>query len=96
MDTHKSTFVSLSGSATLGRDAALIHQLWHPSFQAWFPGGEGDPEITVLTIHVEEAEYWDAPASSMLRNFRILMRAVSGGKGKVGEHEHLSVAERAS
>ena len=96
VDTHKSTFVSLAGTASLSRDAARIRELWHPSFKAWFPGGETDPEITLLTVHVEDAEYWDAPASSAVRNFRILKRALSGGTGKVGEHERLSVAPRTS
>ena len=96
VDTHKSTFVSLSGTASSSRDQARIDELWHPSFSAWFPGGETDPEITVLTVRVEEAEYWDAPASSLVRNFRILKRAVSGGQGKVGDHERLSVTPRAS
>lgn len=96
VDTHKSTFVSLSGAATLSRDPARIHALWHPSFTAWFPGGEQDPEITVLTVRIEEAEYWDAPSNSLVRNYQILKRAVTGGKTSVGEHERLSVTPRAS
>jgi general stress protein 26 len=94
VDTHKSTFVSLTGTASVSRDKARIHELWQPSFKAWFAEGEGDPEISVLTVHVDEAEYWDAPASSLVRNIRILKRAIAGGAGKVGEHEHLSVASK--
>jgi general stress protein 26 len=37
VDTHKSTFVSLSGVASIIRDTKRIHELWHPSFTAWFP-----------------------------------------------------------
>jgi general stress protein 26 len=94
VDTHKSTFVSLSGVASLSRDTSRIHELWHPSFAAWFPGGEADPEIVVLTVRVEEAEYWDAPANSLVRNFLILKRAMTGGVGQVGEHERLSALTR--
>ncbi len=90
-DTHNSTFVSLSGIASTSRDAARIRQLWHPSFKAWFAGGETDPEISVLTVRVEEAEYWDAPASSLVRNFRILKRAIAGNEEKVGDHERLPI-----
>lgn len=96
VDNHNSTYVSLAGTASLSRDRARIHELWHESYKAWFPNGENDPEIAVLTVRVEEAEYWDAPASSIVRNFRILKRAVSGGHGKVGDHERLSVTPRAS
>lgn len=96
VDTHKSTFVSLSGTARLERDRNRIHELWHPSFKAWFPNGVDDPDITVLTVRVEEAEYWDAPSSALVRNFRILERAVRGGEGKVGDHARMPVMSKAS
>ena len=96
VDTHQSTFVSLSGTASLSHDRARIHELWHPSFKAWFPDGENDPEITVLTVRVEEAEYWDAPSSAIVRNIRILERALRGGEGKVGDHARIPVVPKAS
>jgi general stress protein 26 len=96
VDTRHSTFVSLSGSASLNRDRARIHELWHPSFKAWFPNGEDDPEITVLTVPVEEAEYRDAPSSAIVRNIRILERALRGGEGKVGDHARMPVVPKAS
>ncbi len=96
VDTHKSTFVSLSGSARLDRDRNRIRELWHPTFKAWFPNGVDDPDITVLTVRVEEAEYWDAPSSALIRNFRILERAVRGGEGKVSDHARMPVLPKAS
>ena len=55
--------------------------------------GKDDPEISVLKVHVEEAEYWDAPSSAAVR---ILKRAATGGQSKVGEHEKLVVDDRAT
>lgn len=94
VDTHGSTFVSLNGTASLSRDRARIQELWQPSFKAWFPDGENDLEIAVLTVRVEEAEYWDAPSSAIVRNIRILQRAVRGGEGKVGDHARIPLAPR--
>jgi general stress protein 26 len=96
VDTHQSIFVSLSGTASLHRDHARIHELWHPNLKAWFPHGEDDPEITVLTVRVEEAEYWDAPSSAIIRNIRILERALRGGEGKVAEHARVPIVPKAS
>lgn len=96
VDTHQSTFVSLSGTASLNRERARIRELWHPSFKAWFPNGEADPEIRVLTVRVEEAEYWDAPSSAIVRNIRILERALRGGEGKVAEHARVPIVPKAS
>jgi general stress protein 26 len=87
----KHTFLSLSGRASISNDRALIEELWNPTYKAWFPGGKNDPEIRVLRVQVEQAEYWEAPANALLRNVKILARAVTGGKTPVGEHAAVSL-----
>jgi general stress protein 26 len=88
---EKHTFVSLSGRATVSTDRAKIEELWSPTYQAWFPEGKEDPEISVLRVDVDRAEYWDAPANAIVRNVQILARAISGGKTPVGEHATVSL-----
>ncbi len=87
----KQTFLSLSGRATVSRDKAKIEELWNPMYQAWFPEGKDDPEISVLRVDVDRAEYWDAPSNAIVRNVQILARALSGGKTTVGEHASVSL-----
>lgn len=87
----KHAFVTMSGRAGLSNDRALISSLWNPMYKAWFPEGETDPLIRVLSIHVDEVEYWDAPSSAILRKVQVLARVVSGGKTPVGEHAHISL-----
>lgn len=55
----KKGYLSLAGYARIieGDDAA-IDELWGPSAEAWFPGGRQDPEIVVLEVIPESAEYW--------------------------------------
>jgi hypothetical protein len=53
--------VSLSGRATLVRDAAKASELWSPLYREWFPKGLEDPELALLRIEVTRAEYWDSP-----------------------------------
>ncbi len=90
-DVKNSSFVSLSGRAAVSKDRVKIEELWNPMYKAWFTEGVNDPEIRVLKVHVEEAEYWDAPSSAIVRYFRILKRAATHGESKVGEHEKLTV-----
>jgi len=90
-DAKNASFVSLSGRAEVSKDKAKIHELWNPMYKAWFPKGEDDPEITVLRVVVEQAEYWEAPANAILRNFQILRAAVTGGETKVGEHDRVTL-----
>ena len=87
----KHTYVALTGRASIVNDRSLIDRLWNPSYKAWFPQGKDDPEIRVLRVQVEGAEYWEAPSSAVVRNVKILARAVTGGKTPVGEHARVSL-----
>jgi general stress protein 26 len=87
----KHTFLTLSGRASISNDRALIEKLWNPTYKAWFPEGKEDPEIRVLRVVVEQAEYWEAPANAIVRNVKILARAVTGGKTPVGEHAYVAL-----
>ena len=87
----KHTFLTLSGRASISNDRDLIEKLWNPTYKAWFPGGKDDPAIRVLRVHVDQAEYWEAPANAVLRNVKILARAVTGGKTAVGEHARVEL-----
>ena len=87
----KSSFVTLTGRAALSNDRALIAALWNPMYKAWFPEGEADPKIRVLRVQVDQAEYWDAPASALARKVQVLARAATGGKTSVGDHAKVNL-----
>jgi general stress protein 26 len=59
-------YVSLSGRATLVRDAEKAKELWNPAHRTWFPLGLDDPELALLRVDVERAEYWDMLSSAMV------------------------------
>ena len=92
VDVKNSNFISLSGVAHISRDRQKIQELWNPMYKAWFPDGEEDPEISVLKVVVEDAEYWSAPSSSLVRNYRMLKASITKDGSQVGEHEHVSLA----
>lgn len=56
------TYVALSGTAQVVVDQGKAEELWDPSYQAWFPGGPSDPDLALIKVTVELAEYWAAPA----------------------------------
>ena len=64
-----SDWLSVAGRATLVDDRALIKEMWNPVVEAWFPDGAEDPDILLLRVDAESAEYWKAPggrAASLL------------------------------
>ena len=64
-----SDWLSVAGRATLVDDRALVEEMWNPVVEAWFPDGAEDPDVLLLRVDAESAEYWKAPggrAASLL------------------------------
>lgn len=59
---NENIYVSLSGTAQVLVDKRKAEELWDPSYHAWFPGGPSDPDLALIRVTVELAEYWAAPA----------------------------------
>jgi general stress protein 26 len=77
-DTDKHRYVSITGTAELVRDRAKIEELWRPQFKAWFPRGTDEPDIALLRLTIQKAEYWDSPSSSVARAFHFVSALVTG------------------
>lgn len=82
----KQDYVSVSGRASLVRDRAAIDQHWSEAVRVWFPKGKDDPEIALLKVTVQQAEYWDAPSSTMLHAYGYVKAAVTGQSPQPGGH----------
>lgn len=83
-DAH--AFVALAGSASVSQDRQKIHELWHPMHAIWFPKGNDDPEISVIRVTAESAEYWESPGNALVRSYHLLKAAVTGDGTQAGEH----------
>ncbi len=62
----KNHYVSISGSCELVRDQECVKQYWDPFFSGLFPAGLDDPDLALLKVTIEAAEYWDAPSGTMM------------------------------
>jgi general stress protein 26 len=84
-DLERRSFVSISGRVRLLRDPDKARELWTQRVKPWFPSGLDDPDLGLLEVTVEAAEYWDVPASRMQRLFG-LTASTGGEPGQPGEH----------
>jgi general stress protein 26 len=82
----KQDYVSVSGHARLLRDREKMKHLWTRWVEPWFPNGVEDPDLALLEVTIDEAEYWDAPASRMQRLFGLTRALASGDTSGLGEH----------
>jgi general stress protein 26 len=91
-DPDSQRYVSVSGLARLVRDRAKAAELWNPVLKAWFPKGLEDPDLALLRVEIEKAEYWDAPSSKMVQLAGFLKAIVTGKRYDQGENEKLDFA----
>jgi general stress protein 26 len=88
---RENRYVSVSGTAALVRDRKKIEELWDQLYAAWFPQGLADPELALLKIDVEQAEYWDAPTSTMVEIAGFVKAAAADQRHNTGEHVKVSL-----
>ncbi len=86
-DVSDSDYVSVSGTAQELDDREKVNELWNPQVKAWFPEGKDDPNLILLKVHINMAEYWNANDSTMIRLFQQATAAITGNPPKMGENE---------
>jgi general stress protein 26 len=86
-----SRYVSVSGRAEIVKDHAKMEELWNPMFKAWFPEGLEDPELTLIRVRVESAEYWDSPSKMIVRLVGFAKSLVSGTSYNPGAHQKVQL-----
>lgn len=59
-------YISLSGTATVVKDAQRVQDLWRKRHRRWFPAGKQDPDLVALRVRIDRAEYWDEPTGQMM------------------------------
>lgn len=60
--SEQERYISISGTAQLVQDRNKLQQLWKPELQTWFPKGLEEPDIALLKVHINKADYWDGRA----------------------------------
>jgi general stress protein 26 len=77
-------YVSLSGPATLVRDRAKMEELWQKPLETWFPKGLEDPDLALIKVEVEHAEYWDQNAGVLEIAAGFVKSKVTGEESSAG------------
>jgi general stress protein 26 len=90
-DPEKSKFLAASGVASLVHDRAKMKELWTPVLKVFFADGVDDPELALLKVSVEKAEYWDSAPTSIGRAFNLAKAYLTKDPGALGEHAKVAV-----
>ena len=88
-DADRGTYVSICGHGEVHTDQARIKRLWTPAAKPWFPDGPESPNLCLIKVVPELAEFWDAPHSKMVRMFAMAASVLPGKPIGMGEHDVL-------
>jgi general stress protein 26 len=88
-DAGSQKYVSVTGTATVSNDRAKIKQLFSTPAKAWWDSAE-DPNIRVLKITPDDAEFWDSPGS-VISYVKMAAAAVTGTRPDLGDNRKVSM-----
>jgi general stress protein 26 len=90
-DSHKDTYVSITGQATISEDLRMKQHLFNALARGWFPGGASDPDLELVQVRILHAEYWDIKESKTTQLYKLAKAAVTGKQPTLGEHRELEL-----
>ncbi len=71
------SYLSVSGRASIVDDRHRMRDLWTPFLRAWFENAD-DPDLRLLRVDVEDAEYWDTPGGKIASLISLVKGAITG------------------
>ena len=94
-DPRRQDYVSIYGSVELVRDVEQQKRLWSEPLRVWFPGGAEDPNIALLKVTCEGAEYWDAPSSTLVHAYGYIKAVATGEPPHPGANDKVDFTKKA-
>lgn len=87
----RDVYVSVAGRASVVRDRAKVDEFWAPSMQAFFPGGKDDPNLCLIRVEADSAEYWDGHGKVLGRVLHLMLSAVTDEPASLAENERIDL-----
>lgn len=89
-DPDAQNYISVSGVAEIVRDKDKIRHLWRDILTTWFPKGPDDPNLALIKVTVDSAEYWDSPSATMVWAYGYVKAKLTGERPDPGENARVA------
>lgn len=74
------SWLSVAGTAEFVSDRAKVEELWDDEVGAYFDGGIDDPNLGLLRVDPESAQYWGVPGSKAVAALKIAAAKLTGNE----------------
>jgi general stress protein 26 len=89
--TSNDTWISIHGSAVVVDDPAKKKELWNGFVDAWFRNGPEDPDVVLIKVEADGAEYWDTPGGRVAQAVSFVKMKLTGAPYDGGENERVDL-----
>ena len=86
---HRDIQACIGGGLAVQHDRARIDKYWNAVVAAYFPGGKGDPKLTLLRLDCDDAQVWLSSAGPMKFIWEIAKANATHRQPEVGGRTHL-------
>ena len=88
--SHDGTeWASVNGSARVVDDRAKMRELWSPFWKTWLDGPD-DPEMILIKVTPESAEYWDL-GNKLVALVKFAVGTITGRDTTAGDHQRVQM-----
>lgn len=89
---EKGNYVSVAGRAQIFRDRATIDAKWTTGMGIFFKDGKDDPNLCLIRVEPESAEYWDGPSTAIGKGLYFALTAITRDPGnRMTENERIDL-----
>lgn len=78
------SWLSVAGHAAFVDDPAKVQELWNDSAEGYFPGGPTDPNLGLLLVTTDSAQYWGLPGGRIAGAVRMVKTMITKGRAAGG------------
>jgi general stress protein 26 len=85
--SENDVYISVAGSARMVDDMPSKERFWSSMVEAWFPQGITDPDLVLVCVEIDSAEYWNM-TDGKLTQLAKMAKAVWKGEPPTDMAEH--------
>ncbi|HEX7308539.1 pyridoxamine 5'-phosphate oxidase family protein [Lentzea sp.] len=89
-----STWLSVTGLASVVDDVERKKRLWNAGAAAWLPQGPEDPSVVLIRIEATSAEYWDTPGGIVASAVSFAKAKITGQRYEGGDNARVDLDDR--
>ena len=89
-NTSNNDYVSINGVAENVIDEVILDEIWSPAYEAFFEHGKSDPDIQLIRVVCNGAQYWKG-SGTLVTLYKLAKASVTGQTEDLGTSKSISL-----